>query len=360
MFPCKRLSRYFYAPVMDLCLSGEVSSRKHHNCTSCVTVNGGATTSHFLALNELCLQGMMQFIGPIHDCLTSCLHTLLYFPLTGEVQSMSTTTPPPPPFHHSNPMYTSMHARDELKTPDLLGHVKGSSPARLLLHTTAAPAKDADPLKHHCYVQICGNKRPLMIAHLSRDETIPSLRNKSSGNNKNNFNVFTDGALWGSSAHIHPGVTDSEPGIPEAAIPRGPRVSVRVPLRCPPWRVSYTGPSASAASDNSLFRLPSGVCGPILTLFCLHPFAPGLVRVHTVVSSSHPTTPATSLTTILHISFYELTWEDWDYNNDLLKQMFCRVYYFSVKTNEKFSTFPLLLDAPWRWIQEGVVYFIHF
>lgn len=33
--------------------------------------------------------------------------------------------------------------------------------------------------------------------HLRKDNTFPPLVNKSLGNNKNNFNVFTDESLWG-------------------------------------------------------------------------------------------------------------------------------------------------------------------
>lgn len=50
---------------------------------------------------------------------------------------------------------------------------------------------------HTCKHDLCTLRRTAANAHLSKDKTIPSLINMFLGNNKNNFNVFTDGALWG-------------------------------------------------------------------------------------------------------------------------------------------------------------------
>lgn len=108
--PCKRLLCYFQAPKISLCLSGADWTHKLHSSTSCVTVSRGPSTSHFLALNKLCLQAMTQFIGPIRDCLTSCLHTLLYFPLG--VQAHSLLPLFHPPFW---PTYMSMHVHIKQK-----------------------------------------------------------------------------------------------------------------------------------------------------------------------------------------------------------------------------------------------------
>lgn len=69
----------------------------------------------------------------------------------------------------------------------------------------------------------------------------------------------------------------------------------------------------------------------------------GLVSVYTVVNSLYPIPAATSLSTIVHVSFYKLRQQHWDHSNNLLKQMLYCVYYFSVK---EISTSPLLLDAP--------------
>lgn len=49
--------------------------------------NRGAPARHLLALNESCLHRPMQFIAPVYDCLTSCLHSLIYFSLRGDVHS---------------------------------------------------------------------------------------------------------------------------------------------------------------------------------------------------------------------------------------------------------------------------------
>lgn len=61
--------------------------------------NRGAPARHLLALNELCLHGPTQFIAPVHDCLTSCLHTLIYFPFTPVVHSKDVHSPLPSPLH---------------------------------------------------------------------------------------------------------------------------------------------------------------------------------------------------------------------------------------------------------------------
>lgn len=52
-----------------------------------------------------------KFIAPVHNCLTSCLRALIYFPLTVAARSNSVHLPQPcPPFFCSP--HTYMHARN--------------------------------------------------------------------------------------------------------------------------------------------------------------------------------------------------------------------------------------------------------
>lgn len=130
--------------------------------------------------------------------------------------------------------------------------------------------KDVDPLLL-CCVQIGGTKRThskSMNAHLSRDKTIPSLLNKSSGSNGNNSNVFTDEALRGFGAHILPNVTGSEPVRPEvatkdshlveaSAVPRGPHACLAGCVCFDPGPICLR---CLRADDTFIFRSPLTCC----------------------------------------------------------------------------------------------------
>lgn len=62
--------------------------------------------------------------------------------------------------------------------------------------------RNADPLSSVPSEGVCGTRahintlgRKHTHTHLDKDKPIPSLKNKFLGNNRNNFNVFTDGTL---------------------------------------------------------------------------------------------------------------------------------------------------------------------
>lgn len=133
------------------------------------------------------------------------------------------------------------------------------------------------------------------------------------------------------------------PVIPEAVKDSHPCVSVRVPRGV---HTSIAGlracvdldPSASAASE---LMTPSGSGFPLtcpLNFVLYPPPSRGLVSVYTVVNSLYPIPASTSLSIIIHLSFYKPRLQHWDYSNNFIKQMFNRVYYFSVKKNLDISS----------------------
>lgn len=129
-----------------------------------------------------------------------------------------------------------------------------------------------------------------MNTQLSRDTTIPSLLNKLSGHNRNNSNVFTDGALRDSNAHILPSMTGSEPAIPEVAKDsRIVEASMCPTVSTLSWRVAcaliQTHLRCLRANDTFIFRHTLDVLSDSHMLFCLEPS--GLVLVHTVSNSNY-------------------------------------------------------------------------
>lgn len=80
--------------------------------------NRGAPARHLLALNESCLHRPKQFIAPVHDCLTRCLHTSIHFPSHEWYRAMMST---PFPLPHSR--YTCMQKKTQC-IADLLGLVR--------------------------------------------------------------------------------------------------------------------------------------------------------------------------------------------------------------------------------------------
>lgn len=160
-------------------------------------------------------------------------------------------------------------------------------------------------------MQICGTKRTRsesVNAHLTRDKTIPSLLNKSSGNNGNNSNVFTDEALRGIGAHILPSVTGLKPVRPEVAakdsrlveapaVPHGAHACLAGCVCVHPRPICLR---CLRADDTFIFRGPLMCCAILMCYSILRPPPPpGLVGVHTVSNSVYPI--PTSLNTILHV-----------------------------------------------------------
>lgn len=143
-----------------------------------------------------------KFIAPVRDCLTSCLRALIYFPLTVAARSNSVYLPQPcPPFFCSS--HTYMHAwggGGTQRTADLSGHVRSSAVLQGLLPgphlcsyngmlTHLALLLSTRGLWEQTHFFFLRTRRTHTSA---KDKTIPRLINKFLGNNKNNFNVFTD------------------------------------------------------------------------------------------------------------------------------------------------------------------------
>lgn len=111
--PCKSPSFYFYTPRLGLCLSGADSCHKHHNSTSCDTVRRGLSTSHFLALNGLCLHG--DTIYGVYLWLFDKVpaHFIIFYPRRGSAEHVHYCHPSST--SHSNPTYIYMHSHGKHK-----------------------------------------------------------------------------------------------------------------------------------------------------------------------------------------------------------------------------------------------------
>lgn len=137
---------------MSLCLSGADSSHKHQNSTPCVMVSRGRRPATFWHLTNCVYREWRNLLAPLR----------LFDKLPAHFIILSSCSRGAKHLHYcpSSTSHSNLHIRPCMlvlnETPDLLGHVKNSSPERFPPNMAAPKLK---MLTHFCSV-VCKSAEP--------------------------------------------------------------------------------------------------------------------------------------------------------------------------------------------------------